>query len=337
MGDPVRTEFVDNSEIARLSDQELTFRLQILAADERTSLVALLAHLAEFDRRKLYGPLGCSSLFTYCTTRLRFSEEAAYRRIHAARVSQKYPEALPMIADGRLQLSAIAALSVHLTDDNHLELLDRACDKSFRDVQRVVASLAPQPEKADVIRRSPESEPAQPAELSFTAPISSSEPASPIPSPRIEPVAPDRVRFSFTGDEALLRKVERAQAILWHKHPAGRLEDIFAEALDFLLDKKDPERRLEKKKRLKRRPAPILADTESRRIPQWVKDEVWARDGGQCAFIPPDGTRCPEREGLEFDHIMPWALGGRSHDPRNIRLLCRGHNQMRGRDMFGGE
>ncbi|MCX5793941.1 MAG: HNH endonuclease signature motif containing protein [Elusimicrobia bacterium] len=152
---------------------------------------------------------------------------------------------------------------------------------------------------------------------------------------RIEPTAPDRVRFSFTGDEALLRKVERAQAILWHKHPAGKLEDIFAEALDFLLDKKDPERRLARQKRLKRKPPTSAADTEPRRIPQWVKDEVWARDAGQCVFVPPGGARCPEREGLEFDHIMPWALGGRSFDPRNIRLLCREHNQMRARRMFG--
>ncbi|MDD5627552.1 MAG: hypothetical protein PHU21_00690 [Elusimicrobia bacterium] len=152
---------------------------------------------------------------------------------------------------------------------------------------------------------------------------------------RIEPTAPGRVRFSFTGDETLLRKVERAQAVLWHKHPAGRLENVFAEALDFLLAKKDPELRLERQKRLERRPAPIHAGQEPRRIPQWVKDEVYARDGGRCAFVAPDGHRCLEREGLEFDHIMPWALGGRSFDPRNIRLLCREHNQMRARRMFG--
>ena len=137
-------------------------------------------------------------------------------------------------------------------------------------------------------------------------------------------------------DEALLRKLERARAVLWHKHPAGRVEDIFAEALDFLLDKKDPERRLRRQAGLRRRTTPSMDTTPTRRIPQWVKDEVWARDGGRCTFTASGGTRCPEQESLEFDHIMPWALGGRSHDPRNIRLLCRGHNQMRGRQMFGG-
>jgi hypothetical protein len=299
-----------------------------MSDDERAVLVNLLAHLAEFDRRKLYGPLGCSSLFTYCTTRLRFSEESAYRRIHAARVSRKYPEALPMIADGRLQLSAIAALSVHLTDENHLDLLDRACGELY--------FAAPTGRGESAVETSTAAPPlASPRDETSGSPGTTCP--CPSPPPRIDPVAPDRIRFSFTGDEALLRMVERTQAILWHKHPAGKLEDIFAEALDFLLDKKDPERRLEKKKRLKRKPPSIAADKESRHIPQWVKDEVWARDGGRCAFIPPDGKRCPEREGLEFDHVVPWALGGRSHDPRNIRLLCRGHNQMMARRLFGGK
>ena len=147
---------------------------------------------------------------------------------------------------------------------------------------------------------------------------------------------PDRIVFSFTGDGSLLRKIERARAVLWHKCPSGRLEDILAEVLDAFLDKKDFECRLEKRRRLKRQSGSIAASTETRRIPQWVKDEVWRRDNGQCVFKVQDGTRCLERSGLEFDHRIPWALGGRSHDPGNIRLLCRAHNQIRARRMFGG-
>ena len=35
---------------------------------------------------------------------------------------------------------------------------------------------------------------------------------------------------------------------------------------------------------------------------------------------------------LEFDHIIPWAQGGLSDDPDNIRLLCRTHNQWTARE-----
>jgi 5-methylcytosine-specific restriction endonuclease McrA len=74
----------------------------------------------------------------------------------------------------------------------------------------------------------------------------------------------------------------------------------------------------------------------ARRIPQWVKDIVWARDGGSCSYPRAGGGRCGARGGLEFDHIVPWALGGPSDDPKNIRLLCRGHNQEEARRLFGG-
>ena len=67
------------------------------------------------------------------------------------------------------------------------------------------------------------------------------------PPPRIEPLSPQRVRFSFTGSADLLRKVDRAKELLWHKHPDGRLEDIIEEILKVFLDKKDPNRRLARK------------------------------------------------------------------------------------------
>jgi 5-methylcytosine-specific restriction endonuclease McrA len=73
----------------------------------------------------------------------------------------------------------------------------------------------------------------------------------------------------------------------------------------------------------------------SRRIPARVRREVWRRDGGCCAFTGPDGTRCDETAWLEWDHIVPWALGGRSDDPANVRLLCRRHNQTAAKEVFG--
>lgn len=67
-----------------------------------------------------------------------------------------------------------------------------------------------------------------------------------------------------------------------------------------------------------------------------VRHEVWQRDEGRCAFVSPDGVRCNETTWLEWDHIVPWALGGSSDDPANIRLLCRSHNQSEALRLFGG-
>jgi 5-methylcytosine-specific restriction endonuclease McrA len=65
----------------------------------------------------------------------------------------------------------------------------------------------------------------------------------------------------------------------------------------------------------------------SRHIPDEVRDVVFIRDGGQCTFIAPDGTRCQCRKGLEVDHIRPFANCG-NIDTSNLRLLCGGHNRL---------
>ena len=162
------------------------------------------------------------------------------------------------------------------------------------------------------------------------------------PSKEEGPAARDRVRFTFSGSEEFLGLLRRAQEVTRHTYPAGDLDLIFQEALELLLDRRDPGRRLRAKDAaLKQgpargRPAPVWAFF-SRRVPQGVRDEVWRRDAGQCVSIGAAGQRCPERGGLEFDHIVPHALGGASNNPKNIRLLCRNHNQAAARAAFGFE
>ena len=50
-------------------------------------------------------------------------------------------------------------------------------------------------------------------------------------------------------------------------------------------------------------------------IPEDVKLRVWARDGGAC-------VRCASQQGLQFDHIIPVALGGGTA-AANIQILCQ--------------
>ena len=60
-----------------------------------------------------------------------------------------------------------------------------------------------------------------------------------------------------------------------------------------------------------------LAGTASghRAIPAHVKQAVWVRDQGRC-------VQCQASDYLEFDHIIPFCLGG-SNSEQNVQLLCR--------------
>ena len=63
----------------------------------------------------------------------------------------------------------------------------------------------------------------------------------------------------------------------------------------------------------------------SRYVPAAVRRAVWARDGGQCAFVTTSGRRCQERGFLEFHHSAPYAAGGEA-TVATIELRCRAHN-----------
>src|SRR5690606_11117267 len=54
-------------------------------------------------------------------------------------------------------------------------------------------------------------------------------------------------------------------------------------------------------------------------IPDEVKVFVWKRDAGKC-------VKCGSQEALEFDHIIPLAMGG-SNTQRNLQLLCETCNK----------
>ncbi|TMQ64128.1 MAG: HNH endonuclease, partial [Candidatus Eisenbacteria bacterium] len=116
--------------LSHLSDGALLQGLTALVARERTTTATLLAHLAEVDARRLYLPAAYPSMYAYCVQELRLSEDAAYKRIQAARAARQFPTLFAALADGRLHLSAVVLLAPYLNQENIDELLAAAADKS---------------------------------------------------------------------------------------------------------------------------------------------------------------------------------------------------------------
>src|SRR5262245_58709073 len=127
-----------------LSDRELLARLDTLAIREREASVEMVAHLAVLDSRPaVYAGAGFGSLFAYCRHALRLSEDAACNRIDVARACRRYPLVLDGLALGALNLTSVRLLAPHLTPENHQAVLARAADRSRREIEQLVAELAP--------------------------------------------------------------------------------------------------------------------------------------------------------------------------------------------------
>ena len=153
----------DKRSLHSIPDDELLQRLAELTSQSRRVEVDIVAHIAEVDERRLYAHEAFPSMFVYCTDALHLSEQEAYLRIAVARASRAHPMLLTMLADGRLHLTAIGKLAPHLTRENRNGLLERATHKSKRQVEELIAEIAPRPDVPAMLRKLPERRPLVPA------------------------------------------------------------------------------------------------------------------------------------------------------------------------------
>ena len=339
---------------AQLSDDALRAKVKLLAQRSHEVTVELIAHLAVLEARKLHCSEGPGSLFRYCTEILRFSEAAACNRIKAARAARKFPVILDLLADGSVNLTTVRLLAPHLRPENHQAILAEATGMTRRQVDKLVARLAPQPDAAPSIRKLPAPNvvaavsasvphglepPTAPPSASGQSPVHPTTTAeSPaiatavppaVKRPVIAPLSPARYRVQFTVGPETEGQLRRLQDLL--EIPDGDPGAIFARALPLLL------REVEKRTfAATTKPRPGRGTKAgSRHVPAEVERTTWQREGGQCGYVSKDGRRCTERSYLEFHHAhVPYALGGEA-TVENISLRCRAHNVYEAELIFG--
>jgi hypothetical protein len=324
---------------SHLSNEALTDGMKRLAGGARAATAELIAHLAEFDTRRLHLEFGYSSLFVYCCEVLRLSEAETYNRLAAAAAARRFPVILDLLASGAVTLTAVRLLSPILTEENHERLLTEATGRSRVEVEGIVAREAPKSEVQPSVRKVPVRHAAGQAALlggDAASHVGSADPAptqraAPPPrSAQVQPLAPGRYHVHFRMGADMREKLHFAQDMLGHAVPSGDLEQIFGRALSLLVDDLAA-----KKFAATDRPRPPKdGDPDSREIPATVQRVVWVRDLGRCTYVGPDGRRCDARARLEFHHDHHYACGG-PPTAANIRLLCRAHNQLEARKFFG--
>jgi len=306
----------------------------------------MLAHIAEVDARKLYLPAGFPSMHAYSVQRLRLSEDAALKRIQAARVARQFPVIFTALEEGRLHLSGVCLLAPYLKEASAGDLLAAAMDRSKDDIAKLIARRFPRSELLELVDEYPSSARAEgegrteldcsdehaPGHVDRdTLSHAPAHVATPVPRPKLEPHADGRYALHVVLCQEAHDLIRYAQALSSHSNPQGNISQVLLHAL------RDHVARLEKQKfAATSRPRPQRPSHNPRHIPAHVKRTVWERDGGQCTFVSDGGHRCPSRERLEFDHADPVARGGES-SVENTRLRCRAHNQYLAERVFGEE
>ncbi len=320
---------------SHLSDDDLKARVKALARGEQQATALLIAHLAEFDGRRLYLGAGFSSLFAYCCEVLRLSEPAAYNRIEVARAARSFPAILPMLGEGLLSLATVRLLASHLTAENQQELLAEAAGKSKRAVEEMLVRYFPRPDAPSSVRKLPAAKPLMESpRASAVAHVANLPlaPALPAPArrPVVAPLAPERYEVRVTVSAEARANLREAQDLLRHAIPTGDPAQVIERALRLLV-----EQLRRKKYAATDRPRATRGTTPgSRDIAAKVRRVVGSRDSGRCTFVGKSGRRCNERAFVEFHHDEPYGIGGES-TVENIKLLCRAHNAFESERFYG--
>ena len=314
-----------------LTDQALLGQFGELVRQDHEGNAQLLRHIDAIDRRQIWAKQGHSSMFDWLVVRHHMSESTAGKRIGAARTARRFPILFSMVARGEIHLSGIHRLKAHLTPENHEHVLAAAKHNTIRQIEALVARIAPQPDVPSTLRalpRQPEAASAMSLQLS---PAPAPAPAGrPLPkrAPDPAPLSPGRYKLVVTLGETAKGKLDQLQDLLAHQIPNSDPAAIIERALDALLTEVHKQKiGIMEKPRAPKAKHKSTTTTRRKRVrpAAGVRREVWRRDEGRCAFVGEDGHRCNATRGLEYAHIHPWAKGG-DDTATNLSLRCPAHN-----------
>ena len=274
--------------LRHLTDKVLLADTKNLVSKERAISLQVLHHLREIEKRRLFSELGYGSLFEYTTKELGYSEPSASRRIQSARLLKDFPELEKKISDGRLTMTNVAQAAQTFKNENITD----------PNIKKTILRQIENTSKTGCAKKL----------LEFTTP-------TPLPKEKIKVVSPTFYSVHWNLSQETMTLFEELKGLLAHR----KLDQDQILALAFEIAN-------EKIKKDKFRinanfNTPVAKPCTKRTIPSRVKKEVYERDHGRC-------TKCQSTYKLEYDHMIPFSMGGES-TVDNLRVLCFSCNQRR--------
>jgi hypothetical protein len=313
---------MQSTEIRNLDDQTLEMKTKNLVGQERELTVQILHYLQEINRRRYFANRGYPSLFEYAVKELKYSESQAHRRISAMRLIQELPEVEQKLSIGDLTLATVSQAQTFFRQETKStgvirnveqkrNLLRQLEGQSKRTVEKTLVELCPKTFQTKETLR---------------------------------PIAEDLYELKITLTKSQQQKLTilaelksgltKAETLEWMMDLALKKVDPLSnpkitKAKDIPTDSKksDPISKLQTNEKPLQCTAPIPGKV-NRYITKDFKQTLWIRSAGQCEFVDPlTKRRCECRKHLQVDHIYPLGLGGKT-DIKNLRLVCRSHNQL---------
>ncbi len=296
--------------LTSISDKELILNLKESVQIEQNELMKILHQLREVERRRLFSELGFASLFEFAVRELKYSEGRAGRRIAAMRLIKEVPEVEAKIASGELSLSNVQQAQSLFREMNKsrperpvekrekLEVLAKLENKSTRDGQKELLKI---------------------------------QPLAALPKERERVVSETATEIKFLMSDKLKAKLEQVRSLLGVRGTSMSYAELFESmselSLEALKAQRFGKKRAAEGDKKSSTPAPELESSHGRYLSKALKFKIWERDQGRC-------TECQSTRNLNYDHIHPIALGGKS-TLENLRLLCFHCNQRAGAKVFG--
>jgi len=297
-------------ELQSLTDEELLISTKSSVTQERNSILNVLQHLREVERRLLFAR-SYPSLFEYCVGELGYEGGTAQSRISSMRLLRDMPEFEEDAQSGKLTLTTMSQAQSFFRNEKikdpvkKREIVRTIVGKPSRQVARELLTLATVPE----VHR-PE---------------------------RVREISETHSELRVLVDSEMMKDIE----LLKEHLSEGRIQEVLRIALKEAVLKRQPKTDLKKRVSLRAPEVDLSLHPKSGGMGEFsstsdftpkrnsmaaIKREVIRRDENQCTHRSPEGLRCTKKTRLELDHIYPKAKGG-EYSVENLRLRCRTHNQ----------
>ena len=312
--------------------RESSRRLADLLRHEQVAMADFLVALADFDRQRLWVQLGHSSVFYYLHRDLGLSTGAAHYRKVAAHLIQKFPEVVEPLRAGKLCITSVVQLAKVITPENSAEVIPQFFHRSKQEAKAVAVGICPAAviPRREVVTELPRAAPFRLGETPSNAPNPPSALAPAEHRDSTEPLTSDLRRLHMTVPRGFIEKLEKARKGQGHAQPGASAEKILEAALDLLLAQQAKHRGAVKA------PLKVSRPTSSGHVPAAVRRAVWSRDDGKCTWPVDSGGICGSTLRLEIDHVVPRGRGWAS-TADGCRLLCRVHNMLAARQVYGDD